>query len=513
MKKVVVKKNRYVDSVSLMAVGDKVTQLDGVENAEAAMATAANLEVLVDELHYDIPEGTTANDLVLACTADTEEHLEAAMQMIIDIIDHKNTSGDEQTYKSLLEIDLREDPYDLVQISLAGEYAAAEAKKAISLGMDVFIFSDNVTLEEELEIKQYGAERGKLVMGPDCGVGLIKGVALGAGSIVRPGPIGIVGASGSGCQEVGNIIERCGLGISQIIGTGGHDLLPQIGGITMLAGMKKLENDPDTAVIVLVSKLANLDVMAKVLDEADKSRKPVVAIFLGSDEKLFEGHKVHGTFSLEEAALKAVELYTGEAPKFGYSDDEIADIVKTSIARLTPEQKYVRGLFSGGTFTEEGMIYYTQHNTGVTLNSNLNTKYSTQLEDHDISVGHCILDLGAEDFTAEAPHPVFDPALKLKRFNREIADPAVAVVTMDFIMGPGVAADPVGPFAKACKEVYDARNGAIIFVSNVCGSLEDPQDTLAAEKLLADAGVIVTHSNYESTKIASALLTALEERG
>lgn len=510
MKKVVIKQNRYVDSVSLMAVGDKVTKLEGISNAEAQMCTPANLEVLTD-LGYELPKDITANDLALAVTGETEAQIEAALQMIMDIIDHKNTDGG-VSYKSLSEIDLREDGYDLVQISLPGEYAAAEAKKALSMGLDVFIFSDNVTLEEEADIKKYGNERGRLVMGPDCGVGLIQGVALGAGSIVRPGPVGIVGASGSGAQEVACIIERLGLGVSSIIGTGGHDLLPEIGGITMHAGMRRLDDDPNTKVIVLVSKLANLDVMAKILGAADRLSKPVVAIFLGADEKLFEGHNVYGTYSLEEAAVKAVELCTGKAPNVGFTADEINAIVKEKIAALRPEQKYVRGLFSGGTFTEEGMIYYTQHNKGVKLNSNLATKYAVQLKDHAVSEGHCILDLGAEDFTAEAPHPVFDPMLKLKRFKKEVADPTVAVVTMDFIMGPGVAADPVTPFAKECKALKDAGSN-LIFISNVCGSLEDPQDTLAAEKMLAEAGVIVTRSNYESTKLASAFLAALEERG
>ncbi|MBQ7660465.1 MAG: hypothetical protein IJS44_00240 [Clostridia bacterium] len=510
MKKVVIKRNRYVDSVSLMAVGDKVTKLPGITNAEAQMCTPANLEVLVDDLGYELPE-VSANDLALAVTGDTEEHIEAALQMITDIIDHKNASGSAQ-YNAIEEIDLREDGYDLAQISLPGEYAAAEAMKALKMGLDVFIFSDNVSLEEEAELKQFGAKHGRLVMGPDCGVGLISGVALGAGSIVKDGPVGIVGASGSGCQEVACIVERRGLGVSSIIGTGGHDLLPEIGGLTMIAGMRRLEDDPKTKVIVLVSKLANLEVMGKILDIADKLSKPVVAIFLGGDEKLFEGHSVHGAFSLEEAALKAVELCTGKKPDAGYTDAQIADLVKSKVSALKPEQKYVRGLFSGGTFTEEGMIYYTQHNKGVKLNSNLKTKYAEQLSDHGTSIGHCILDLGAEDFTAEAPHPVFDPSLKLKRFKKEVADPTCAVITMDFIMGPGVAADPVTPFAKACKELKDAGSN-LIFISNVCGSLEDPQDTLKAEKMLRDAGVIVTKSNYESTKIASAFLAALEERG
>lgn len=511
MKKVIVKKNRYVDSVSLMSVGDKVKAIDGVEGAEVNMATAANLEILAD-LQYTVPAGVTANDLVIAVTGSSEEKLEAAIKLINDILDHKNGSGDSVVYHKLDEIDLKADGYDLAQISLPGEYAYDEAKKALDMGLDVFIFSDNVPMEQEKALKEYGLKTGHIVMGPDCGVGLIDGVALAAGSIIRKGPVGIVGASGSGAQEVGCIIEKCGSGVSSIIGTGGHDLYPEIGGISMLMGMKKLEADPDTQVIVLVSKLADLGVMANVLTEADKLKKPCVAVFLGSDEKLFAGHKVHAAYSLEGAALEAVGLVTGKEPKFGFTDAEIDAIVKREVAKYDKGQKYMRGLFCGGTFTEEAMIYYTKHNKGTKLYSNLSTKYAEKLADSHKSVGDAILDLGAEDFTAEAPHPVFDPSLRLKRLYQELADPAVAFITLDFITGPGVHRDPITSFAAACKKAVADRNGKLTFIANICGSYEDPQNIVEKEKILVDAGVIVTKSNYQSTKLSSALLRALEER-
>jgi succinyl-CoA synthetase alpha subunit len=263
MKKVIVKKNRYVDSVSLMGVSERVTAMKGIENAEAQMATCANQDVL-KQLGYVLPETVSPNDLVIAITAEDENAYNAALQMAEDIIDHKNTD-DQRHYADINEIDMEEDHYDLCQISLPGEYATAEAKKALAKGMDLFIFSDNVSLEEELELKQLGQSLGKLVMGPDAGVALIGGVALAAGSIIRKGPIGIVAASGSGAQEVGCIIEKCGMGVSNIIGTGGRDLYPQIGGITMLEGIRRVEADPETTVIVLVSKLADLGVMDRVL--------------------------------------------------------------------------------------------------------------------------------------------------------------------------------------------------------------------------------------------------------
>ena len=504
MKTVVVEKNRYVDSVSLMGVSDRVMSLEGVENVEAQMATPANRRLL-ELLGYCLPENVGANDLVIAVTGE-EAACADAVKMVKDIIDRKNVTG-ETHYPDIDRIDMEQTPYDLCQISLPGEYATEEAIKAMEKGMDIFLFSDNVSLEEERMLKQFGQKHGRMVMGPDAGVALIGGVALAAGSILLDGPVGIVAASGSGAQEVGCILEKCGVGVSAIIGTGGRDLYPQIGGVTMLEGIRRMEADAQTKVIVLVSKMADLTVMDRVLTVADGCSKPVVAVFLGSDESLFAGHKVKGTFSLEECAVEAAKLVGGDVSAVVTTDGQLEALVAQAVEKWRPEQKYFRGLYCGGTFTEEALQYFAGHNKAVTLYSNLSNKYSIRLENSEQSVGHSILDLGAEDFTAKAPHPVFDPGLRLKRLQQELADPEVAVVLLDFITGPGVARDPIAPFARVCAGYPD-----VVFISNICGSREDPQEVVRMEKLLADSGVIVTKSNYQSAKLASAMMNALEGR-
>ena len=341
--KICLEHNRYVDSVTLMDVREKAMKQPGIKIAEVQMGTPANLEIMRD-MGFEIPEQVSCNDMLTGIIADNEEAAEKVLAYIADLLDRKGGDG-EETYSSLDEINPEETGYNLVQISLPGEYAAAEAEKAIQKGLDVFIFSDNVPLEDELRLKELGREKGVLVMGPDCGVGLIDGVALAAGSIVRKGEIGIVGASGSGAQEVACIIEKCGFGVSQIIGTGGHDLFPAIGGITMIEGIKRLEKDAETKVIALVSKLADNAVMDKVLCVADRVSKPVVAVFLGGRKDLFDGHKVRGAHSLEEAAEIAVELLSGEKHKYGYTDEQLETLAEQEISSLSPEQKYFRGLF------------------------------------------------------------------------------------------------------------------------------------------------------------------------
>ena len=509
MRKVLVKKKRYVDSVSLMSVAGRVNELEGVENSEVAMATIINQRVLKEE-GYELPSDITPDDLVIAVDCESEKRCDEAIQAAMDIIDRKNVESDVE-FTSLDDPELKAETFDLCQISLPGEYVYTEAIKALDKGLDLFIFSDNVTLDEERKIKEYGKKKGKLVMGPDAGVGLINGVALAAGSMNSFGPIGIVGASGSGAQEVACLIEHRGLGVSQIIGTGGRDLYPEIGGITMLEGIEALEKDDNTKVIVLVSKLADINVMDKVLYRADECKKPVIAIFLGSDESLFEKHKVEAAFSLEEAGLKAVEKITGVKQDPQFSDEEIKQLAKEEVAKLPLERKYFRGLYCGGTFTEEGLLYFSRHNKNILLHSNLSNKYAEKLADSHKSVGHTILDMGAEDFTAEAPHPVFNPELRLKRLREELKDPEVGVVLLDFITGPGVARDPIGSHAKEIKKLRDSGL-PVIFIANICGSDNDPQNIKEKVKLLKDAGVIVTGSNYESAKIASAMMDELERR-
>ncbi len=504
MKKIVVKKNRYIDSVTLMSVGDKIMKMDGIENAEVQMGTWANQELLV-ELGYEIPEGTGPDDLIMAVTGDTEEQLKAAFARIEDILEHRD-EDEEAHYSDLDEIDLEETSFDLVQISLPGRYAYEEANKAL----DVFIFSDNVSLEEERKLKEKGREKGLLVMGPDCGVGMVGGVCLAAGSIMNQGPVGIVAASGSGAQEVACLLDQCGIGISSLIGTGGRDLYPEIDGIEMLQGMELLEKDEDTKVIILVSKLANYGVMEKVLKAADDLTKPVVAVFLGGDEALFEGHKTIPAFSLEEAASKAALLIKPDMKlNFRYEDEEIANIVANEMKQYDETQKYFRGLYCGGTFTEEGLLHYSEI-PGIKLYSNLNTKYAEKLEDSHVSFGHSILDMGAEDFTSEAPHPVFDPQLRIRRLMKELKDEETAVVLLDFITGPGVAEDPITPFVDAIKKADTKKH--ITYIANICGSKQDPQNIVEKKKLLEDAGVIVTACSYESARLAGALMQELERR-
>lgn len=503
MKKVFIVKNRYVDSVTLMGLAVSLSELPGVAGAESGMGTKQNLDLLAEE-GYPLPGDVGKNDLMIALDAADEARLEEVYQTALSRL---SGGGRRQSaYKSV--DDLIPGTFDVVQISLAGQYAVEEAKKALDKGMDVFMFTADISLEEERALKEYGRDRGRLVMGPDAGVGLLGGVAMAAGSIVRFGPVGVIGASGSGSQEVACLIEQMGLGVTCILGTGGRDLKKAVGGVSMKADMKRLEQDADTQLICLVSMLADREIMEEVLCEADKLTKPVVAVFLGADAALYQGHRVTGAYTLQEAAKACVRLMTGKEPQIGWTEAAVSRIVAEKAAALSPEKKYFRGLYTGGTFAEETLMVFRAAAPEVTLHTNRdNTKYARRLKTHKQSEGNTLLDMGDLDFTAEAPHTVFDPAQRVRRFQQELADPQVAVIAMDIILGPGVAKSPAACYVPLMRARPD-----VCFVCAVCGGEGDPQGKANIQRMLREAGAIVADSNYESARLCAKLCQALEGR-
>lgn len=504
LKKVFLLKNRYVDSVTLMTVAVELTEKEGIEGAECGMGTKQNLEILSD-LGYEVPADVTSNDIVIALDAAEE----SVMAQAVEFVKASLSAGHGSREKKYHDVaDIREGEFDIVQISLPGEHALKEAYKAIDKGMDVFMFTADVSLEEEHDLKVYARDHGCLMMGPDAGVGLLGGVAMAAGSIVRRGPIGVIGASGSGSQEVACLIEQMGSGVTCVLGTGGRDLKAAVGGVSMMADMDRLERDDDTKIICLVSMLADHSVMKKVLDKADTLTKPVVAVFLGADEALYEGHRITGTFNLTDAAKACVRLANGEEPSLGLSEDELKKLADTTAAAIADGRKYFRGLYTGGTFAEESLMSFREYIPEITMRTNRdNTQYAVRLKTHKQSEENTLLDMGDLDFTAEAPHTVFDPAQRAARFRQEVSDSEVGLIAMDIILGPGVAPDPVSCYLPIIRE-----NPGIAYVFAVCGGEGDPQGKDRIKKLLGQSGVIVAESNHESARICAAIMKKLEAR-
>jgi FdrA protein len=498
-------RNLYRDSVSLMQLSAKLSALAGVRQASAIMATAGNLALLREAglAIGDVEAGP--NDLLVALDGE-EEALEAALDAAEAELNRApavaQAGGPRQIPPRSLEMGLGKLPTaNLALISTPGDYAAAEAMKALRLGLDVMLFSDNVALADEIALKRYARAHDLLVMGPDCGTAIIGGVPLGFANVVRRGDIGAIAASGTGLQQVTCLIDRWGKGISQAIGTGGHDLHASVGGITMLQGIEALSADPATRVIVLISKPPHPEVAERVLEAAGKSGKPIVVNFLGADPETVRRANVHPVRTLEDAARLAVALAGGEADaQPGAARSEVA----LAVPQLAPGQRYIRGLYSGGTFCYEALLLLSETFGGVASNTPLEPE--RMLVDVWRSERHTVIDLGDDAFTRGRPHPMIDQTLRRERILQEAADPEVAVILFDVVLGYGAHPDPAPELAVALEQaraVVAAAGREVALVASVCGTAGDPQDLARQEAVLKNAGVLLAESNAQAVRLAA----------
>lgn len=494
-----IRKNTYLDSVSLMSMSTKANAVEGVTQALLGMATPMNKEVLANVGVQDAAvDEAKPSDLMIVIDVD-DDSFEAAIAAVNDILDRKDkrTDGAQEVRYRTLDGAFAEVPdANFVLISVNGAFAAREARKALNAGKSVMIFSDNVSVEDELSLKQLAHEKGLIVMGPDCGTAIVGGVGLAFANAVRRGSIGVVGASGTGSQEVSVRVHDFGGGISQLIGTGGRDLSTEIGGISMIDGIRALDADPETKVIVLISKPPAEDVAEKVLAVAGAASKPVFVTFLGSDrtESGYDNVTMvtEGTKPLAIAAVVASGIDESTLDKHPLNIPLIEEVR----AKLAPEQKYIRGLFCGGTLCDESMFAALAKYDNVYSNIQKDPAY--QLGAMDASKEHTFLDMGDDDFTNGRPHPMIDPSLRLQRIVQEAEDPTVGVIAMDFVLGFGSHEDPVGvtiPAIIEAKEKAAARGQHLEILGYVLGT--DLDTPAIAEQIakLEDAGVTIASSS------------------
>ena len=435
-------RDRYVDSVRLMQVAQAVRGSDGVGGCELMMGTAANLEALRAR---GIDCAATPADVVIAVEGPADA-LDLAER---ELVAAPAVAGREAVAAAprSLGAAARELPgANVALISVPGEYAVLEAHRALTLGLHVFLFSDHVSIEDEVALKRRGAERGLLVMGPGCGTAMLGGVGLGFANVVRSGPIGIVAAAGTGAQEAAVLVDE--VGVSQIVGVGGRDLSSEVGALMFREGMRALAADDATETLLLVSKPPDRDAVAALAD-VDVGGKRVVAAFVGWDggDAPFEVHP-----TLEAGAYAAAGLDPRPDPEG-----------PTGSGR-------VLGLFSGGSLAHEAMTI--------------------------LGEGHTILDLGEEEYTRGRPHPMVDLGVRLDML-RHVSDD-VGCVLLDVVLGHGAHPDPASELAPVLAELQRP------VIAHVCGTAADPQDSRRQEATLRDAGVIVAPTNAGAARVARA---------
>ncbi|MBQ9823102.1 MAG: hypothetical protein IJM63_01275 [Solobacterium sp.] len=504
-------KNKYIDSLETLQQTAVLNEQLGIETGFVGMATAVFKEV-IDEIGLSTPEiaDCTEADYVIVASCESEKAFKSALSAL-----KKNGSAAEETeekkYYSSISQAVKDNPRaNLCQIAVPGEYALEEVKKALNAGLHCCVFSNNVPLEDEREMKELAREKGLLCMGPDCGVANINGAALVLSSINNRGPFGIIGASGTGIQHVAAILHEAGTGVSQTIGTGGNDLKEPVGGITMLMGIDALEADPDTKYIILISRKPADSVLEKMLARIRTMKKPRVVYFMGCDRETIEDTGAIYAANLDDCALRALEIIHND---YSLGDlDEIRTMAEDAVKDMAPEQKYMRAAYTGGTYLDEGMRAMWDACGGIWSNAPLSPEW--KLKEGEASKQHTAIDYGEEEFTLGRPHPAIDAGIRKPAILREAADPEVAVIILDFILTPPGHMDPCGFVVddiRKAQEIAAARGGKIAFIASVLGTTADWQDIRKQEAELREAGVYVCRTNYRAGLLASEIIRMRKE--
>jgi len=505
-----IRKREYYDSVFLMGVNKRLAEYPGVTQTAVLMGTEANKELLA-QIRIGGPEIDAAapNDLIVAVIADNEAAMDAAiagLDAVLKAMTESQPASDVRTLRAALE---RVPGANLAVLSIPGAYAADEARKALEGGLNVFLFSSNVPLDQELELKRLGRSKGLLVMGPDCGTSILHGVGIGFANRVRLGSIGVIGPSGTGLQEFTSSVHNAGGGISHAIGTGSKDLSDAIGGLTTLAALERLEADPATEVIAIVAKPLREVTLRILLEAADRVTKPLIGCLLGADESMIpSGAPLEWAHTIDEA----VEIALRKAGVKPVLPDEgskngVPSQVKSIREGWGPEARFLRGVFAGGTFCYQAQQILRQ--AGMVVFSNSPIKPGYGLDDPDCSVDHTVVDMGDEHYTLGRPHPMIDSRERARRVLAEAADPTVAVLLLDFILGYNAASDPVGDMLEALADAQTLREksgGSLTIVASVCGTDDDPQDRVLQVKMLRELGVYVFDTNARAVDFCVKLL-------
>ena len=504
-------KNTYRDSMVLMRLSQELTGMDGIEQATAIMGTDNNKTLLGQAgLLVEPGKNAGANDLIVAFSVSSQHTEITVASRIREILESECSGADgarEYRPKTLDGALAALPEANLAVISVPGEYAAYEASKALERGLHVLLFSNNVSVEDEVNLKNRALELGLFMLGPDCGTAIINNAPLGFTNAVPQGRVGLVSASGTGLQQVTCLLAAGGEGVSQAWGVGSRDLDDRVGGVMMLQGLHTLENDPASEVVVLISKPPGPATQERVLSALRDCSKPCVSCFLGMEPGSPDTANVFFETTLQGTAARVLSLLNGErSPSPLALPSTLSTELEEADANLSPGARSIRGLYSGGTLCYESLLFLRE--LDIDVSSNLELTGVKRLDGDERGEGHVLLDLGDDRFTAGAPHPMIDYRQRCDRIVRGAADPQVGIILLDVVLGYGSHPDPVAELVPALDEarLVASRSGRdLVFVVVLCGTPDDPQSLAKQQAELTSAGAMVVPGNLHAVSIATAL--------
>ena len=493
--RVELRRGAYRDSVTLMQVSRAVTETAGVEAALVAMATELNLDLLTG-MGFAAPEGAGPNDMMVAVRAADDDALAAGLAALEQAlaaqpsraggtglgasVPHRTTGSAARAAEGTVAL-----------VSVPGQHAFTEAMDALDAGLSVMLFSDNVPVEQEVRLKDVAAERGLLVMGPDCGTAVVGGVGLGFANAVRPGPVGIVAASGTGAQQLMGMLEQSAVGVSHCLGVGGRDLSAAVAGRSTKQALALLDADPATELILVVSKPPDPAVAEDVRAYAQTLSTPVILGLLGQGQEDITALAHRAVDALGREWTEPFS-WDGQPPARGGSA--------------------LRGLFAGGTLCDEAMVIASAALGEVRSNIPLRPDWAIGADLRD--EGHVMLDFGDDALTQGRPHPMIDQRSRIERIAVEGADPTCRVLLLDVVLGHGAHPDPaseLAPAIGAAREQARETGRDLAVVVSLCACHDDPQVRRTQAEKLREVGASIYMSNAAAARRAVELVTGADQ--
>lgn len=502
----IIRRNLYRDSLQLLHITDQAKKLAGVEDAVIAMATRTNKDLL-RQLGLITADGARAdpNDMILAFRLSNQMQLNTTMDSLERLLfgasefSRNNTNNDSRFFD--VDAALHEDnSFNLAIVSIPGQFARETVMKLLEHGIHVQLFSDHVSLTTEIDLKRYAHRKGLFLLGPGAGTSIINGKAIAFANVVRRGNVGIVASAGTGLQEVSVLLDKVGLGVSQGLGVGGSDVSKEVGGVMLIDSLRALEQDKNTSIIVLIAKNPDPHVKRKVVRIIGMGiTKPVIMCFLGTpNSNSFTDKSIHDAMTLHAAVSTAARVVRKGAnmSPISMTLEEVEKSIQSARSEMNHDQKYVRGLYTGGTLAHETLLVFRETIGGAFSNSPLSPEFN--LVNIAKSVGDTILDMGDESFTAGRAHPMIDPTLRRLRILQEAKDKSVGIIALDFMLGYGSHPDPAGALSediRSAREFAQREGRYIAVLGHVCGTGADPQSLEGQEAKLRSAGVILYPTN------------------
>jgi FdrA protein len=547
---VMIRPNFYRDSLQLMKISEKLRQSSGVSEASIVMATETNKGVLI-RLGFSpsLIEQANESDMIIAVRAKDQQSIDLVAEHIGKLFESpEEDRSDSRDQEKATDIDLalRKMPgTNLVLLSIPGEYVKDISYKLIEQGIHQKIFSDHVPVEDELKIKKQAVTKGVLILGPGAGTSIINGKGIGFSNTISLGPVGIVAAAGTGLQEVACLLDQCGIGVKHGLGVGGNDPKDKIGGIMMLECMKILEKDDDINVIAIISKPPSRSVEQKIMEYAiGNGTKKYVLAFIGGQLATAAGKKqqsqTENFISQESSSANTSSRHTSTADRdtrivkanslascvlaianalgnqqlqkaisqLYIPSEGLVNLLQREWSQLQSNQRFIRALYTGGTFTYEAQVILKDIIDKGQIYSNAPIEQVKELQDSFKSQNHSIVDLGEEEFTKGRPHPMIDPTIRKFRILEEAKDPEVGVILLDFVLGYGSNPDPVGAVIEElqlAKEIAHKQGHYLPIITHVCGTKNDIQGYEGSISKLHSVGCVVMPTNALAV-IASALI-------